>query len=71
MVILVEGGYLSMVIRQGLANIFEGACSNRINFEEILSSAYGNFGDQNKVLESSTIIINCCTKRRIVNANYN
>ena len=28
-----------------------------ISFEEILSNAYGNFEEQNKVLESSVIII--------------
>ena len=29
-----------------------------VNFEEILSSSYGNFEEQNKVLEPSVIIIN-------------
>ena len=31
-----------------------------INFEEIFSRAHGNFEDQNKVLEPSTIIVNYC-----------
>ena len=31
-----------------------------INFEEILSRAHGKFEGRNKVLESSTIIINYC-----------
>jgi hypothetical protein len=71
MVILVEGSDLSIVTRQGLAIIFEGACSDSINFEEILSHARGNFEDQNKVLEFSIIIINCCIIRPIINAYYN
>ena len=58
MVILVEGGYLRIVARQGLANIFECVCRNYIDFEEILSHANGNFEDQNKILEFSIIIIN-------------
>jgi hypothetical protein len=32
-----------------------------INFEEILSCSHGNFEKQDKVLESSTIIIDYCT----------
>jgi hypothetical protein len=38
-----------------------------INFEEILSSAHGNFEVQNKVLELSIIITNYCI---IMNAYY-
>ena len=38
----------------GLANIFEGACPNfPLKFEEIFSRARGDFGEQNKILESS------------------
>jgi hypothetical protein len=33
----------------------------RTNFKEIYSRALGNFEEQNKVLEPSMIIINCCT----------
>ena len=40
-----------------------------INFEEILLCAHGNSDEQNKVLESSIIIINYCTI--IINAYYN
>jgi hypothetical protein len=39
-----------------------------LNFEEILSRAYGNFVEQNFVLEYSVININYCT---IINAYYN
>jgi len=39
-----------------------------INFEEILSDAYGDFEGQNKVLESSIIILNYCI---IINAYFN
>jgi len=39
-----------------------------IYFEEIFSCALGNFEEQNKVLEPSIIIINCCI---IINAYYN
>jgi len=39
------------------------------NFEEILSSPYGNFEEQNKVLGPSIIIINYCVI--IINAYYN
>jgi len=39
-----------------------------INFKEILSCAHGNLEEQNKVLEPSLIIINCCI---IINAYYN
>jgi hypothetical protein len=39
-----------------------------IYFEEILSGAHENFEEQNKVLESSIIIINYCI---IINVNYN
>jgi hypothetical protein len=31
-----------------------------VNFEEILSRARGNFGEQNKVLELSIIVTNYC-----------
>jgi len=31
-----------------------------VNFEEIFSRAHGNFEDQNKVLDPSTIIVNYC-----------
>ena len=42
-----------------------------INFDVILSRARGNFDEQNKVLESSTIIIvNYCIII-IMNAHYN
>jgi hypothetical protein len=37
----------------GLAKLFEGACPNCHNFEEILSRTERNFEEQNKVLESS------------------
>ena len=39
-----------------------------INFEEIPLCAHGNFEKQNKVLESSIIIINYCI---IIHAYYN
>jgi len=39
-----------------------------INFEEILSDGCGDFERQNKVLESSIIIINYCI---IINAYFN
>jgi hypothetical protein len=39
-----------------------------INFEVVLSDAYGDFERQNKVLESSIIIINYCS---IINACFN
>jgi hypothetical protein len=41
-----------------------------INFEEILLCAHGNSDKQNKVLESSIIIINYCIII-IINAYYN
>ena len=40
-----------------------------MNFEEILLWAHENFEEQNKALESSTIIINYCII--IINAHYN
>jgi hypothetical protein len=40
-----------------------------INLEEILSRAHGNTEDQNKVLDSSIIIINYCII--LINAHYN
>ena len=43
-----------------------------INFEEILTRAHGNVEEQNKVLESSTIIINyCIIIIIIINAYFN
>jgi len=39
------------------------------NFKETLSGGYGNFEEQNKVLESLIIIINYCII--IMNAYYN
>ena len=46
-----------------------------INFEEILWRAHENFEEQNKVLEFSTIIVNCCIIIIIIiiiiNAFYN
>lgn len=38
-----------------------------LNFEEILSLAYGDFEEQSKVLEPSVIIVNYCI---IVNNAY-
>ena len=62
---------MSVVARQGLANIYEGECSNSTNFEGTLSHAHWNFEEQNKVLEFSIIIFNCCIMRPIINAYYN
>jgi len=42
-----------------------------INFEEILSRFHGNFEEQNKVLESSTVIVIKYCIIIIVIANYN
>jgi hypothetical protein len=39
-----------------------------VNYEEILLLMHGNFKEQNKVLESSIILINYCI---IINAYYN
>jgi hypothetical protein len=39
-----------------------------MNFEEFFLDAYGDFEGQNKVLESSIIIINYCI---IINAYFN
>jgi len=39
-----------------------------INFEEIVSRAHTNFEEQNKISESSIIIINYCIT--IINAQY-
>ena len=40
-----------------------------VNFEEILLRAQRTFEDQNKVLESSIIVINSCSV--IINGHYN
>jgi len=48
----------------GLARLFEGHSQISINFEKNLLLAHGNFEEQNKVLESSTIIT--CTALIIV-----
>ena len=52
------------------ANVFEGACPQSIDFEEILSRANGNFEQQNQVLELSIIIINFCIIN-IISTYYN
>jgi len=43
-----------------LANLFEGACPNFLHIKKKKNLLYanGNFEEQNKVLESSPIIIN-------------
>jgi len=52
------------------ANLFEGTCPNCLyTFQAFLLCADGNFEMQNKVLEPSIIIINCCII--ISNAYYN
>jgi len=48
MAFLVEGSDLSIVTRQGLVNIFKRACSDSINFKEILLCAHGNFKEQKR-----------------------
>jgi len=40
----------------GLARLFEGHSQTSINFKKIFLLAHGNFEEQNKVLQSSTII---------------
>ena len=42
----------------GLAKLFEGHSQIYIDFEKILLLAHGNFEEQNKVLESSTVTTN-------------
>jgi len=52
-----------------MANVFCGRVPKlSINLGEILSPVHGNFEEQNKVLESSMVIINYCT---IIINSYN
>jgi len=46
------------VLSAGLAKLFEGHSQISRNFKKILLLAHGNFEEQNKVLESSTVITN-------------